>query len=126
MTQAVKVSYEEAMARFKHVYLAEGLPTDPVMGAEWFATDFACGAVVWVGKFNRFARLKGGVVLPEHRGKGHGEEMILARERYAISKGASELEVFARRPDWFLRHGWKPHRLTKWGVQVLRKIIVND
>jgi hypothetical protein len=116
-----KVSYEEAMRRFKHVYVKEGLPYCNVRGATWYASEFSCGALV-AASATKF-RFKGGVTLPEHRCLGHGEAMLSYREQEAVNLGAQVLEVFSKAPAWFLRNDWVKSRVTAWGVWVLTKTL---
>lgn len=113
-----QVSYDEVMRRFKHVYRMEKLPHEPVASAEWFISDYACGAIVW-DKQRKKARLKGAVVLPENRGEGHGERMLVHRIEAAKAQGAKTIEVFARHPNWFLKHGFHVKRITAWNITVL-------
>jgi N-acetylglutamate synthase-like GNAT family acetyltransferase len=109
------------MRRFRYLYRMEKLPHEPIASAEWYASDFACGALVWVGKGKNKARLKGAVTAPEARGQGHGQAMLLHRLQVAQEAGATMIEVYARHPAWFLRNGFELVRVTKWGVSVLAK-----
>lgn len=113
-----QVSYEEAMKRFRYLYRMENLPSAEVASADWYVSDYACGAIVW-NKTRTKARLKGAVVAPESRGQGHGEEMLKHRIEVAKEQGAKSIEVFARHPSWFLRNGFKVKRITAWNITVL-------
>jgi GNAT superfamily N-acetyltransferase len=121
MTTFQKVSYEEAMKRFRYLYRMEKLPHEPVAAAEWYASDVACGALVWVGKDKQLARIKGTVTAPESRGQGHGDALLRFLEAQALLQGARGLEVYARNPAWYQRNGWELKRVTNWGVTVLTK-----
>lgn len=117
-----EVTYEEAMSRFKALYVAEGLPWKPVTAARWFASEVACGALVIASK--SLVRLKGAVTEPEWRGMGYGEDLLWHRLEVAASIGASRVEVFTRHPAWFQRHGFDVDRVTKWGTPVMSRTLV--
>lgn len=119
MSQIQKVSYEEAMRRFRYLYRMEHLPHEPVAGAVWYASEVSCGALVYVGKSGT-VRIKGTVTAPEARGQGHGDAMLRHLVSEAVKGGAKVIEVFARNPAWYLRNGFTVVRVTKWNVTVLR------
>jgi GNAT superfamily N-acetyltransferase len=121
MSSIQAVTYEEAMKRFRYLYRMENLPHAPVAGAEWFASEYSCGALVWVGAGHKKARLKGAVTAPEARGQGHGAAMLNHRIERAREAGATVIEVYARHPAWFLRNGFTVKRVTTWGVHVLER-----
>ena len=108
------------MRRFRYLYRMEKLPHEPVASAVWYASDVACGALVWADKGKTLARIKGTVTAPEARGQGHGDALLRHLVAEAKAGGAKTLEVFARNPAWYLRNGWSTVRVTKWGVTVLR------
>ena len=103
-----EVTYEEAMRRFKRLYVAERLPYKPISSGRWFASEVSCAALAWSG--TEVARLKGAVVEPEWRGLGIGEAMVLHRVQEARAAGARTIEVFTKNPQWFLKHGWVEYR----------------
>jgi ribosomal protein S18 acetylase RimI-like enzyme len=121
MSQIKQISYEEAMRRFRNVYRMEKLPHEPVASADWYASQEACGALVWVGKDRKLARIKGTVTAPESRGQGHGDALLRHLEAEAALGGAQGLEVYAKNPAWYQRNGWQVKRITKWGTTVLTK-----
>jgi GNAT superfamily N-acetyltransferase len=121
MTTFQKISYQEAMKRFRYLYRMEKLPHEPVATAEWYASDVSVGALVWVGKDKKLARIKGTITAPEARGQGHGDALLRHLEAQALQQGAQALEVYARNPAWYERNGWQIKRITKWGVTVLSK-----
>lgn len=121
MTTFQKVSYDEAMRRFKYIYRMERLPHEPVASAEWYANEFSCGALVWLAGKTKRARIKGTVTAPESRGQGHGDALLRFLEAQALLQGAEGLEVYARNPAWYERNGWQVERVTKWNVTVLTK-----
>ena len=120
MKAIFEVTYEEAMRRFKNLYRMEKLPHLPVATAVWYANDIVCGALVWVGKDHKTARIKGTVTVPEERGQGHGEALLKHLISEAFAKGAQTIEVFAKEPAWYLKNGFDIVRVTKWDTTVLR------
>lgn len=114
-----EVDYETVMRRFRAAFRMEHLPTKPVPSARWFASEFACGALVPYGKSG--LRIKGTVTLPEYRGMGYGLTVIERLIEEATASGAAEVEVFARHPGLFLRLGFEERRTTSWGTTVLRR-----
>ena len=121
MSEIKAISYEEAMRRFRNVYRMEKLPHEPVDAAEWYASDYSCGALVWVGKDRKKARIKGTVTTPESRGLGYGDALLRHLESQARLQGAEGLEVYAKNPAWYLRNGWQVKRITNWDTTVLTK-----
>lgn len=121
MSEIKQITYEEAMKRFRHLYRMEKLPHEPVANAEWYASEFTCGALVWIDKNKTKARIKGTVTTPEYRGHGYGEALVLHRIAIAEATGAKVIEVYARHPNWYLKNGFEVVRDTGWGVIVLRK-----
>lgn len=118
MTDIRKVTYEEAMRLFGSAYRAENLPTKRVKNCDWYCNDYASGALIWVTP--QLARIKATVTLPEWRGYGHGEAILQHLISEATHNGASTLEVFARNPAWYLKHGFSTIRVTSWGTTVCR------
>ena len=111
------VTYEDVMATFRPAFRSAHLPDGPVASASWFASEVACGALVRASSTK--ARIKGTLTLPEWRGLGYGEAILLRLLDEARAGGYSSVEVFTR-PAWYLRHGFKVARTTPYGVQVLR------
>lgn len=118
-TTVVEISYEEAMSRFKHLYIQEKLPTNNPINSRWFATEFACGCLVRVNK--KVARIKGTIVFNEWRGHGFGEQLVLHRINLAAKEKYEKIEVYSRHPKWYLKNGFVERRVTSWGVVVLEK-----
>ncbi len=117
------ISYEEAMKRFRYLYRMENLPCEPVAGALWFANDGSCAALVKASRTN--VRIKGTVTAPELRGQGYGDAMLKHLIQEAKEQGYLTIESFARNPAWYLRNGFHVKRVTKWGVTVVAKSLVD-
>ena len=113
-----EVDYATIMRRFRGAFREEHLPTKPIRSARWWASEYACGALVPYGKSGQ--RIKGTVTLPEWRGFGHGAAIIDRLLLEAKALGATEVEVFARHPGLFARLGFEVRRTTTWGTSVMR------
>lgn len=120
-------SYEEVMDQFGWLYRAEKLPASLVLKARWFISEAASAAIVRVNP--DVVRLKGMVVLPEWRGCGYGEAMLLHMMRAGVASGYTTGEAFTHPvaprtptagPRWFLERGWVEVRRTKHGMGVYR------
>lgn len=59
------------------------------------------------------------MTLPEWRGMGYGQDVLIHRLHEARAAGFKEIEVFTRHPAWFERHGFTVLRMTKWGTPVM-------
>lgn len=110
-------THQKIRRRFGAVYRAEHLPIEEVKSATWFASEVAAGALVRVSGTK--CRIKGTVTLPEWRGMGAGEAVLRCLIDYAVSMGYESVEVYTRRPGWYLRHGFTEDRLAPWGTAIL-------
>lgn len=119
LPQIIEISYEEAMRRFKPLYVREKLPTNNPLNSRWFASEFACGCLVRVS--NKVARIKGTVTFEEWRGQGFGEQVLLKLIEVAVAEKYEKIEVYSKHPAWFMRNNFVERRKTNWGVSVMEK-----
>lgn len=115
----VEISYDEAMQKFKPLYIREKLPTNNPKDSRWFANEFSCGCLVRVS--NKVARIKGTVTFEEWRGHGYGESILLRLIDVAKQEKYEKIEVYSKHPVWFFRNGFSERRVTSWGVSVMEK-----
>lgn len=115
-----EITYDDAMRRFGAAMRASKLPTKPVNNCVYYANDYACGALVYINPpAKTLARIKATVTLPEWRGFGYGEQILLHLIDEATRNGCTRIEVFTEQPDWYLRHGFTEVRTAPWGTKVL-------
>lgn len=121
------VQHDVVMQRFKKAYAAEKLSCAQTSDTLWFANEVACAALVRVTPLKY--RIKATLTLPEYRGLGYGSAMLKVLIDSAIMivdrQGDKSVivESFARNPAWYLDNGFTVHRVTQWGVTVVRQEI---
>jgi GNAT superfamily N-acetyltransferase len=125
MKQIQEISYTEAMRQFEYLYKMEKLPSGPVLGGTWYASDGSCAALVKIGNGKKY-RIKGTVTAPELRGEGYGDAMLRHLIAMAVERGAEVVESYAKEPAWYLRNGFEVKRVTKWGVTVVQKSLLGS
>lgn len=99
-----EVTHEEAMARFRALYVQERLPTKKVH-ARWWMSEVACGALTLRSKTR--CTMKGTIVMPEWRGFGYAEPLLWRRIQVAQEMGFQVIDVYSRHPGWYYRHGFR-------------------
>lgn len=114
-----EVRYEEAMARFRALLVAERLPVKPVASARWYVSEVAVGALVVASA--SLGRIKATAVQPEWRGFGYGEDMLWHLVEQAQSLGLRRMEVYSRFPGWFARNGFEVVRTAQWGTPIMAR-----
>jgi N-acetylglutamate synthase-like GNAT family acetyltransferase len=119
LPKIVEISYEEAMQRFKSLYLREKLPTNNPINSRWFASEFSCACLVRAS--DKTARIKGTVTFEEWRGHGYGEQILLRIIDIARCQKYEKIEVYSKHPAWFFKNGFNERRKTNWGVSVMEK-----
>lgn len=112
-----EVTYEECMALYRPLLVAERLPVKPVASARYYVSEVACGALVVASR--TLGRVKATATLPEWRGYGYGEDMLWHLIESARDLGLSRIEVFSRHPGWFQRQGFAVDRMTSWNTPVM-------
>ena len=121
------VQHDVVLQRFKRAYAQENLSCAQTSNTLWFANDVACAALVRVTPIKY--RIKATLTLPEYRGLGYGGAMLIVLVDSAIMIANREgsksviVESFARNPKWYLDNGFTVHRVTQWGVTVVRQEI---
>jgi ribosomal protein S18 acetylase RimI-like enzyme len=113
------------MKLFQYLYKMENLPSGPVAGGTWYASDGSCAALVKIGNGKKY-RIKGTVTAPELRGEGYGDAMLRHLIAMAVERGAEVIESYAKEPAWYLRNGFEVNRVTKWGVTVVQKNLLSS
>ena len=88
---------------------AAGLPTEDLPTARdlrmWLATDGdAPLGVIGLENFGREGLLRSLAVVPEHRQRGFGRELIARLEREAISEGIQRIVLLTETAEPFFRH----------------------
>jgi len=116
-----EVTYEECMAQYRALLVAERLPVKPVASARYYVSEVACGALVVASK--SLGRVKATATLPEWRGYGYGEDILWHLFDAARGLGLTRIEVFSRHPGWFERQGFQVDRVTKWGTPVMSRTL---
>lgn len=126
-TNVTVIQHDEVMKRFKKAYAAEKLSCTQTSDTLWFANEVACAALVRVTPAKY--RIKATLTLPAYRGHGYGSAMLKVLIDSAMMLAIKNeqdsviVESFARDPKWYLANGFEAHRVTQWGVTVVRKEI---